>query len=67
MSAPYGGLDDLDGASRIDDSLFLRSAAGVSLFIDSFFGPLRLNYAWPLRKRNYDQTQRFDLTLASDF
>ena len=61
------GLDDVDGASRVDDSFYLRSAVGVSLFIDSFFGPLRLNYAWPLRKRDYDQTQTFDLTLASDF
>lgn len=61
------GLDDVDGASRVDDSFFLRSSVGVSLFIDSFFGPLRLNYAWPIRKRDYDRTQSLDLTLASDF
>lgn len=66
-----GSVWDLDtttgGAGPVDDSLELRSSAGVSLFIESGFGPLRLNFARPIRKEENDETEFFRLTLDTRF
>ena len=50
----------------VDDNA-LRAAAGFSLFWGSPIGPLRFNFAVPLMSEAYDQTRRFDLTLATQF
>lgn len=61
------GLDDAAGASAVDDSFELRSSAGLSLHWDTFFGPLRMDYAWPFKKLPYDDTLRFSISLSSQF
>ncbi len=51
----------------IDDSAALRAAVGASIFWDSGFGPLRLNFAIPLAKEDGDDTEFFRLTVGTRF
>ena len=60
------GLDDTDGG-RIDDSMILRSAIGVSIFWDTVIGPLRFNFSHPLQFEEYDLTRDFDFTIEARF
>ena len=79
-NSPRGGEHAIRGHARIGgfcaggattscvtDSRSLRAAAGVSLFWNSPIGPLRFNFATPLRRSPTDLPQRFDLTLATRF
>ncbi|MEZ5779699.1 MAG: outer membrane protein assembly factor BamA [Paracoccaceae bacterium] len=60
------GLDnDLNGA--IDDSMYLRSAVGVSIFWNTAIGPLRFNFSKAIDKKSYDREQNFDLTISTQF
>ncbi len=43
----------------IGDQNLVRTSVGVGLVWDSPFGPLRFDYAIPLSKASYDQTQMF--------
>lgn len=64
------GLNDgiPDGASGpIDDSLYWRSAVGVSLFWESPLGPLRFNFAQPIDTQPGDETEVFRFTVDSRF
>ncbi len=61
------GLDDTAGYQRVDDSLRLRAAAGVSVFWNTPLGPLRFNFSTPLMKEPYDKEQNFDLTISTRF
>ena len=63
------GLDDTAGSGglAVDDSMKLRSAAGVSLLWDTALGPLRFNFSKALRKESYDKEQSFDLTISTKF
>ncbi|PLL13751.1 outer membrane protein assembly factor BamA [Tabrizicola sp. TH137] len=64
-------LDNINGGSAganpVDDSMNLRSSVGVSIFWDTPVGPLRLNFAKPLVKEDYDLEQTFDLTVSTRF
>ncbi len=60
------GLDNTNGGA-IDDALYLRSTAGISIFWKTGLGPLRFNFSRALRKMPYDQEQTFDLTIATQF
>ena len=44
-----------------------RHAIGVSLFWESPFGPLRMNFSQALKKEPGDREQTFDLTVRTDF
>lgn len=44
-----------------------RSAIGLSLIWDSPFGPLRFNFSQDLQKEPGDETQAFDVSIASTF
>jgi outer membrane protein insertion porin family len=60
-----GGSSAIPGLSQslqIAGSPTLRSSVGVGLVWDSMFGPLRLDYAYPLSKAPYDVTQRLNFT-----
>jgi outer membrane protein insertion porin family len=46
-------------AQQIANSQAIRSSLGVSLIWDSMFGPIRIDYAYPIAKQPYDVTQRF--------
>ncbi|MGL5010764.1 MAG: outer membrane protein assembly factor BamA [Paracoccaceae bacterium] len=61
-------LDDTTGTGGpVDDSANLRAAVGVSVFWDTPIGPLRFNFAKPLKKEDYDIDQSFDLTISTQF
>lgn len=61
-------LDDTAGSQgEVDDSMILRASAGVSLFVNTPFAPLRFNYALPFKKAEYDQTERFRFSIQTRF
>jgi outer membrane protein insertion porin family len=61
-------LDDIDGTSGpVDDSAYLRAAAGVSVFWTTPIGPLRFNFSQALKQEDYDLEQNFDLTVSTQF
>lgn len=64
--------DEQDSASNglrigINDAAKLRAAVGASLFWDSGFGPLRLNFAVPVKKHAGDKTEFFRFTVGTRF
>lgn len=61
------GLQDVDGATTVDDSAKLRSSIGASLMWETPMGPLRFNFAKAVRKEDYDKEQKFDLTISTKF
>ncbi|MCQ0970418.1 outer membrane protein assembly factor BamA [Paracoccus sp. TK19116] len=52
---------------EVDDSMNIRAAVGVSVFWTTPIGPLRFNFAKPLKKEDYDEEQAFDLTISTQF
>ncbi|WBU54179.1 outer membrane protein assembly factor BamA [Paracoccus sp. SCSIO 75233] len=63
------GLDKKIGANgvEVDDSMIPRAAVGVSLFWTTPIGPLRMNYAKTIKSEDYDEDQKFDLTISTQF
>src|SRR5579862_162556 len=49
-------------AQQIANSRAVRSSVGASLIWDSMFGPIRVDYAYPIAKQPYDVTQRLQFT-----
>ena len=45
----------------------IRASVGASLIWASPFGPLRFDYAIPLKKEKYDEVQRFKFGIATQF
>jgi outer membrane protein insertion porin family len=71
-----GLLDDADKdrkadapfeAFRVDDSASLRASAGVSIFWDSPFGPIRFDFSQILAKEEYDRTESFRFSTNTRF
>ncbi len=71
-----GLLDDEDrdrqandsfNAFRVDDSASLRASAGVSIFWDSPFGPIRFDFSQILAKEEYDRTETFRFSTNARF
>ncbi len=60
------GLDNTGGGT-VDDSFYLRSSVGASLFWDTPIGPLRFNYSIPVVKQGYDREGRFEVTIQTSF
>lgn len=61
-------LDNTAGSmGQVDDAFHMRSAAGLSLFIDTPIAPLRFNYAFPIQREDYDEVERFRFTLQTRF
>ena len=54
-----GLASSLSPAQQIANSQALRASVGASLIWDSMFGPIRIDYAYPIAKQSYDVTQRF--------
>ncbi|MES2664873.1 MAG: outer membrane protein assembly factor BamA [Pseudomonadota bacterium] len=52
---------------QVDDSASLRAAIGLSFLWTTPLGPLRFNFAKPLKKEDYDKDQTFDLTISTKF
>jgi outer membrane protein insertion porin family len=49
----------LTPSQQITNSRAMRSSIGTSLIWDSMFGPIRVDYAYPVAKQPFDVTQRF--------
>jgi len=62
------GVETGEGQIGVEgDDFALRASAGVGLIWASPFGPLRVNYAVPLKKEDYDRTQEFSFGFSSRF
>ncbi|MEL6316060.1 MAG: outer membrane protein assembly factor BamA [Pseudomonadota bacterium] len=61
--APGGAVQTF----TVDDSLRLRASAGVSLFWESPFGPLRLNLASPVLTQSGDNVEVFSFSAGTRF
>ena len=48
----------LSQSLQVGNSRAVRSSFGAGLVWDSMFGPLRVDYAYPISKTSYDVTQR---------
>ena len=51
----------------VEDDFDLRASVGVSVLWSSPFGPLRLDYAEPVSKRDGDQEKNFNFGISSSF
>ncbi len=61
---------DIGGAEFrqfVRDDLTFRSSVGVSVFWDSPFGPVRLDFAHVLARENYDRTEAFRFSGGTRF
>jgi outer membrane protein insertion porin family len=52
----------LSPSQQIANTRAVRASVGASLIWNSMFGPLRVDYAYPLAKQSYDVTQRLNFT-----
>jgi outer membrane protein insertion porin family len=57
-------LASLSG-TQVANSQAIRASVGASLIWDSPFGPLRVDYAYPIAKQSYDVTQRLNFTAGA--
>ena len=55
-------LASLTPAQQIANSRAIRSSVGAGLIWDSMFGPIRVDYAYPIAKQPFDVTQRFQFS-----
>jgi outer membrane protein insertion porin family len=55
-------LASLSPSQQIANSQALRSSIGTALIWNSPFGPMQVNYAYPIAKQPYDVTQRLSFT-----
>jgi outer membrane protein insertion porin family len=58
-------LASLSPSQQIANSRALRSSVGASLIWDSMFGPIRVDYAYPIAKQPYDVTQRLNFSAGA--
>ena len=66
--ADVGSVWSLETAfGDVSDDPALRAAAGVSLIVRSPLGPLRFDFSKALAKEEYDRTQGFNFSLATNF
>lgn len=60
------GIDVSPGTSIWDESS-LRAAVGAGLSWTSPVGPMTFNWAWPIAKESFDETERFRLGIGARF
>lgn len=64
----YDGPTEVDGVTlEFTDEEVIRSSAGVGVLWSSPLGPIRLDFAWPISKGEYDQTQFFRFSGGTSF
>lgn len=70
VDKPTTSYTDASGnpaVATVDDGLKFRASVGASLFWSSPFGPIRLNFATPIVKEDYDEAEYFRLTAGTRF
>jgi outer membrane protein insertion porin family len=60
-------ISDGTNTLTVVDDASIRASAGVSVFWDSPFGPVRFDFSKPLAKEDYDETQGFRFTSRTQF
>jgi outer membrane protein insertion porin family len=60
-------LSNFGNPDLIADELSLRASAGLSVFWDSPFGPIRLDFAQILAQEDYDRTESFRFSAGTRF
>ena len=55
------------GEEDVRSSDYIRASYGVGMTWKSPFGPIRLDFAWPLRKEVFDRTEVFRISFGSRF
>ncbi len=64
----YDGPKEVDGVTlEFSDEEVIRSSAGFGVLWASPLGPIRLDFAWPITKGEYDQTQLFRFSGGTAF
>ena len=58
-------LASLSPAQQIANSRAIRASVGASLIWNSPFGPLRVDYAYPIAKQSFDVTQRLNFSAGA--
>ncbi len=64
-SSVAGLTSSVSPSQQIANSRALRSSVGASLIWDSMFGPIRLDYAYPIAKQPNDVTQRLQFSAGA--
>ncbi len=63
--ASAASLASLSPSQQIANSQALRASIGTALIWNSPFGPLQVDYAYPIAKQPYDVTQRLNFTAGA--
>ena len=64
-ASSVSNLSTMSPSQQIANSRAARASVGASLIWDSPFGPLRLDYAFPIAKQPYDVTQRLNFSAGA--
>ena len=64
-ASSVSNLSTVSPSQQIANSRAARASVGASLIWDSPFGPLRLDYAFPIAKQPYDVTQRLNFSAGA--
>ena len=59
--------EDIPGLTVAGTSMEWRASVGAGLIWASPFGPLRVDYAYPVLKKDTDQTQEFNFGISTRF
>ncbi|QRI65898.1 outer membrane protein assembly factor BamA [Shinella sp. PSBB067] len=64
----YGNKVKVDPTDNVKGTdMSLRASVGASIIWASPFGPLRFDYAVPIKKEEFDEVQRFKFGIATQF
>ncbi len=63
----FGPTGFVRSQASIDDQFSLRASAGVSVFWDSPFGPIRFDFSQILASEDYDRTENFRFSTRTQF
>jgi outer membrane protein insertion porin family len=63
----YGSKVNVAGTNIVSTDMELRASVGVGLLWASPFGPLRIDYAVPVKKLDTDNTQEFNFGISTRF
>ena len=61
------GADDSQGVVNVLDSQLMRVSAGVGIGWNSPFGPIRVDYAVPIQKENWDRVENIRFSFGTRF
>jgi outer membrane protein insertion porin family len=63
----FGYSGSTSNVSVVGDDKSIRTSVGAGVLWSSPIGPIRLDFAFPVTKNDYDQTQVFRFSAGSSF